>query len=50
MGQSIMTLSRGTCTTGNYRLEINTQGLTPGIYFYTVTFNKEKITKKLVVE
>ncbi|MFH1160706.1 MAG: T9SS type A sorting domain-containing protein [bacterium] len=50
MGQTIMNLSKGTCSAGNYELEIGTRNLTPGVYFYTVTFNKERVTKKMVVE
>ena len=50
MGQRVETLSKGSCAAGNYSFTINTRGLSPGVYFYTVTCNNEKVTKKMVVE
>ena len=34
----------------NYFFEIDGSKLAPGIYFYTVKFNNESITNKMVVE
>ncbi|NQV01592.1 MAG: T9SS type A sorting domain-containing protein [Bacteroidia bacterium] len=50
MGQRVEALSKGSCTAGNYYFTISTKGLTPGVYFYTVTFNNAKVTKKMIVE
>jgi len=50
MGQKVMDFTRGTCSAGNYSFTIDTRGLAPGVYFYTVTFNNEKVTKKMIVE
>ncbi|MBE0648897.1 MAG: T9SS type A sorting domain-containing protein [Bacteroidales bacterium] len=50
MGQRVETLSKGSCTAGNYYFTINAKGLTPGVYFYTTTFNHSKVTKKMIVE
>ncbi|MBL7137939.1 MAG: T9SS type A sorting domain-containing protein [Bacteroidales bacterium] len=50
MGQQVEVISKGNCTAGNYYFTVNTKGLTPGIYFYTVTFNNGKVTKKMIVE
>ena len=50
MGQEVMNFDRGTCATGNHYFTVDTRGLAPGIYFYTITFNNEKVTKKMIVE
>jgi len=49
-GQVVETLSKGSCTTGSCSFTINTRGLTPGLYFYTVTFRDTKVTRKMVVD
>ncbi|MBN1199698.1 MAG: T9SS type A sorting domain-containing protein, partial [Bacteroidales bacterium] len=50
MGRQIETISRGSCAAGTYSFTINTKGLAPGVYFYTVTFNNANVTRKMVVE
>jgi len=50
MGQRVETLSKGSCSAGNYYFTINAKGLTPGVYFYTVTLNNTKVTKKMIVQ
>ncbi|MFH1297005.1 MAG: T9SS type A sorting domain-containing protein, partial [Bacteroidota bacterium] len=50
MGQRVETLSKGICTAGNHYFTINTRGLCPGVYFYTVFFTDSKVTKKMIVE
>lgn len=50
MGQRIETLSIGNCAAGNYYFTVSATGLTPGVYFYTVSFNNSKVTKKMIVE
>ena len=50
LGQNVQTISKGSCTAGNYYFTFSTKGLTPGVYFYTVTFNNTKVTKKMIVE
>ena len=48
-GQKIYTVDKGLCPTGNHRFIIDASQFNPGIYFYTIKLNSEKITKKLVV-
>ena len=50
VGQSLDILSKGNCNPGNYYFTINAKDYTPGVYFYTVTFNNIKVTKKMIVE
>jgi len=50
MGQRIETFSKGSCSAGNYYFTISAKDLSPGVYFYTVTFNNSKVTKKMIVE
>jgi len=49
-GQRIYTDDKGLCPAGNYRFCIDASQFSPGIYFYTVKLDSEKITKKMVVE
>ncbi len=49
MGQVIMTPLDGNMGSGRHTLNMNTQSLAPGIYFYTLTFNKQKLVKKMVI-
>jgi len=50
MGQKLMSVEKANLTAGNYYFEIDGSQLAPGIYFYTVKFNNESITNKMVVE
>lgn len=50
MGQRVETITKGNCMAGNYYFSISTKGLTPGVYFYTVTLNNTKVTKKMIVQ
>jgi hypothetical protein len=50
MGQKISSFVKESCTAGNYYFSVSTQNLTSGVYFYTVSFNTEKVTKKMIVE
>ena len=48
-GQRLITIEKTDLSAGNHRFIINTGQLSPGIYFYTVRFNNEIITNKMVV-
>lgn len=50
LGKRVENFSKGNCTAGNYYFTFSARGLTPGIYFYTVTLNNTKVTKKMIVE
>jgi len=50
MGQEMMNYSKGYCRENNYNFTIDTRGMAPGVYFYTVIFNNKKVTKKMIVE
>jgi hypothetical protein len=50
MGQKLMSAEKGNVSAGTYRFEIDGSQLASGIYFYTVKYNNESITNKMVVE
>ncbi len=35
---------------GMHQLTLNTKGLTPGIYYYSIVFEQTRLTKKMIVE
>ena len=49
-GQKLITMEKTVPASGNYRFIIDTSKLVPGVYFYTVRFNNESITNKMIVE
>jgi hypothetical protein len=49
-GQKLVSLEKRDLVAGTYRFDINASQLKPGIYFYTVRFNNESITRKMIVE
>lgn len=49
-GQKIISMEKTNLTAGTYRFTIDGSQLAPGIYFYTVKFNNELITNKMIVE
>ena len=50
LGQSVYFDDQGFLSPGNKSFRIDTGHLRPGIYFYTLTLNNEKVTKNMVVE
>ena len=50
VGQQVMRLEKGTVNTGNQQFVVDGSTLPAGIYFYTVTVNKQSITKRMIVE
>ena len=48
-GKKVMTIAEGNKTAGVHTIEINTDKLTSGIYFYSVTVDGNRITKKMTV-
>ena len=50
VGQKVISLDKGYVATGTYRYDVNCEGLSPGIYFYTVRVNNQSITNKMVIE
>ena len=49
VGRMIRTYHNSEANQGTYTVEFNSQELKPGIYFYTLIFNGERITKRMVV-
>lgn len=50
LGQVIFTNLSGNLAAGKHNLTINTSAFAKGVYFYTVTAGKEKVTNKMIVE
>jgi hypothetical protein len=49
-GQRIYETNKGLCSAGNYWFNIDVNQFRPGIYFYSVNLDENRITKKMVVE
>ncbi len=49
LGNEIITLVNEVKSAGNYELEFNSEGLTSGIYFYTLTADSFRETKKMIL-
>jgi hypothetical protein len=49
-GQKLISMEKANLTAGNYYFVIDGSRLASGIYFYTVKFNNESITNKMIVE
>jgi len=49
-GQKVMEINKGQVNAGTHVFDINTSGLTPGIYFYTVNAGNQQTTLKMVVK
>ncbi len=49
-GQVVYTLPGRDLKSGTYRLPIDAQDLTPGVYLYTVKAGESAVTKKMIVE
>ncbi|WP_345331106.1 S8 family serine peptidase [Mucilaginibacter defluvii] len=48
-GKVVRTLVKENQNIGNYKIEFNMSGMTPGLYFYSLSFNNEdSITQKLI--
>ncbi|MEO8591525.1 MAG: T9SS type A sorting domain-containing protein [Flavobacteriales bacterium] len=48
-GKVVMVRNEGTKAPGAYRLEISTESLTEGVYFYTMTAGTTRLTKRMTV-
>jgi hypothetical protein len=48
-GQTIKKLDLGMMNSGNNQIMIDISGLAPGIYFYSVQADDQKVTSKMVV-
>jgi hypothetical protein len=49
LGQEVSVLSKGLFTTGTHTIDVNTEKLQAGVYFYNLSTSKEKITKQLTI-
>ncbi|MBA3901108.1 MAG: T9SS type A sorting domain-containing protein [Bacteroidetes bacterium] len=49
VGQEITSIANGFHTVGDYNVVFNTEGLTEGVYFYTLSIGDFRQTKKLTV-
>lgn len=45
----LVNISEENGAVGNNTIDLNTQVLTYGVYFYTIEFNKQRITRKMIV-
>jgi hypothetical protein len=50
LGQVMYTLTSKTLDAGTHRIDLATEGLTSGIYFYTVTAGGFQVTNKMIVK
>lgn len=50
VGQTVYTADKGEVPAGKKQFTIDASNLKAGVYFYTVTVNEEKVTKKMIVE
>lgn len=50
MGQKLISMEKSNLTAGSYRFVIDASQLASGVYFYTVKYNNESITNKMIVE
>jgi len=50
VGQKLISIEKANLTPGNYYFVIDGSRLVAGVYFFTVKFNKESITHKMIVE
>lgn len=48
-GKQVMTFNQGRQSTGDYKIEINTNSLQAGVYFYTLTVDGKQATRRMVV-
>ena len=48
-GKKIMSINEGSKTTGVHTIELNTDKLNAGIYFYSIVLDGKRITKKMIV-
>jgi hypothetical protein len=49
LGNVVYTEDKGTLNAGSYNLVLNTENLSAGVYFYTLTVNNKKETRKMMV-
>jgi len=50
VGQKVMEINKGAVNSGDYRFTLSSSQFSPGVYFYTVKFNNESATRKMIVE
>lgn len=48
-GKKVMSISEGNKTIGTHTIELNTDKLNAGVYFYSLIVNGNRITKKMIV-
>lgn len=48
-GQTVYTMSLGKKASGTHTIDLNSNNLSSGIYFYTVTAGNSQVTKKMIV-
>jgi len=50
LGEKLMEINKGNVNSGSNQIILDGSQLTPGIYFYTVRVNGQRITKKMIIE
>ncbi len=50
VGQHVLNAGEGYRSPGKHQLTVSTSGLAPGVYFYSVMMDDQKVTRKIVVE
>lgn len=48
-GKLVQRMPQGTRAPGSYRIQLNTEALQAGVYFYTLTAGDTRITKRMVI-
>jgi hypothetical protein len=50
MGQNVQTSIKGKLNEGSHRIQLDMNGFSPGLYFYTVKAVDQSITRKMIVQ
>ncbi|MBK9798496.1 MAG: T9SS type A sorting domain-containing protein [Bacteroidetes bacterium] len=50
LGNVVYTENKGTVNAGSYSVVLDTEAMNSGVYFYTLTVNNQKETKKMMVK
>ena len=48
-GKKVISINEGSKTTGVHTIELNTDKLNAGIYFYSILVDGQRITKKMTI-
>ncbi|MDQ3192598.1 MAG: T9SS type A sorting domain-containing protein [Bacteroidota bacterium] len=49
-GKEILNLKQGYKSKGNYKVEVSTTEMQPGVYFYSIVAENKRVTRKMIVQ